>query len=115
VDHGLWYVQPLTAKSSTSTELVVYAKSSTSRWIASRSRKLSDRSCAEGYCVSAPSGCGCVPAPQTQRAERAAWSSSDCLGAALLLTPPAAAMRDAMQRAAYLQHPSCWRRLPPCA
>jgi hypothetical protein len=39
---------------------LVYAKSSTSRWIASRSRKLSGRSCAESYCASAPSGCGCV-------------------------------------------------------
>jgi hypothetical protein len=29
---------------------LVYAKSSTSRWIASRSRKLSARSCLEGHC-----------------------------------------------------------------
>jgi hypothetical protein len=37
------------------------SKSSNSVWIASRSRKLSDRSSAEGRCASAPSGCGCVP------------------------------------------------------
>ena len=30
---------------------LVYARSSTSRWIASRSLKLSDRSCAESYCM----------------------------------------------------------------
>jgi hypothetical protein len=41
---------------------LVYAKSSCWCWIASRSRKLSARSCAEGcYCASALSGCGCLP------------------------------------------------------
>jgi hypothetical protein len=39
---------------------LVYAKSSTSRWVASRSRTLSVRSCSEGYCASASSGTGCV-------------------------------------------------------
>ena len=39
-------------------------------------------------------------APQTQRAERAAWSVSGCLGAALVLAAPASAMRLAVQRAA---------------
>jgi hypothetical protein len=39
-------------------------------------------------------------APQTERAEHAAWRSSDCLGAALLLTALAATVRDAVGRAA---------------
>jgi hypothetical protein len=39
-------------------------------------------------------------APQTERAEHTAGSFSDCLRAALLLTPPASAVRDAVGRAA---------------
>jgi hypothetical protein len=58
VGHGCGCVQACTY-TAYSRELV-YAKSSTSRWIASRSRKLSGRSCVEGCCASAPSGCGCV-------------------------------------------------------
>ena len=42
------YIQPI---SSLAQRELVYAKFSTSRWIASRSLKLSDRSCAESYCM----------------------------------------------------------------
>jgi hypothetical protein len=71
---------------------LVHAKSSTSRWIASRSLKLSDRSCAESYCASAPVGCGCV---------RRRHSVQSVLPGA---------------RATDLVQPSCWHRLPPpCA
>ena len=58
-------------------------------------------------------------APQTDRAEHAAWTSSDGLRAALLLTPPASTVRDAVERSACsscLGQPLCWQRLPPpCA
>jgi hypothetical protein len=71
---------------------LVYAKSSTSRWIASRSRKLSVRWCAEGCCASAPSGCGCV---------RRRHSAQSVLPGAFT---------------AALVQPGCWQRLPPpCA
>jgi hypothetical protein len=39
-------------------------------------------------------------APQTERAEHAAWHSSDGLRAALRLTPLASTVRDAVERAA---------------
>ena len=53
---------------------------------------------------------------ETQPAGHTAWSSSDCLGAALLLAPPAPAMCPAMLRASCLSslgQPKCWHRLPP--
>jgi glucose/arabinose dehydrogenase len=97
---------------------LVYAKSSTSRWIASRSRKLSDRSGAAGCCVSAPSGCGCLarrhsgqsvlPAARATALEQpSSWHR---------LPPPCAWQWSVPPPAAAFEQPSCWHRLPPpCA
>jgi hypothetical protein len=54
------YTHRLSAAHTYFSRELVYAKSSTSRWIASRSRKLSGSSATEGGCASASSGSGCV-------------------------------------------------------
>jgi hypothetical protein len=95
---------------------LVYAKSSTSCWIALRSRKLSARSCPEDYCASASSGC-------VRRRHSVQSVLPGALATALLqpscwhrLPPPCAWQWGVPPVAAALVQPSCWQRLPPpCA
>jgi hypothetical protein len=97
---------------------LVYAKSSTSRWIASRSRKLSGGSGAEGCCASAPSGCGCVPRRQSVQSVLPGALATDLEQPSCWhrLPPPCAQQWGVPPVAAALGQPKCWHRLPPpCA
>jgi hypothetical protein len=108
-------------------------------------RALSAGSCAEGYCASASSDCGCVRRRHSVQsvlpgARALSWCTPPALaplassvrlsvlraaclsglGAALVLAPFAAPVRVAIYAAcrscADLEQPSCWQRLPPsCA
>jgi hypothetical protein len=83
------HIQPI---SSLALAVSWFTRSPPPAWIASRSRKLSACSFEEGYCASAPSGCGCV---------RRRQSVQSVLPGAL---------------ATALEQPSSWHRLPPpCA
>ena len=103
--YGCVHIQPSAARPCRE---LVYAKFSTSR------RKLSAKWCHADEMIIRTVGLW-LCAPQTQRAERAAWSSSDCLGAALVLAAPASAMRDAVGRAASLSRLDAARVLAPPA
>jgi hypothetical protein len=97
---------------------LVNAKSSTSRWIASRSLKLSGRSCAESYCASAPSGCGCVRRRHSVQSVLPGARATDLVQPSWWhrLPPPCAMQLGVPPVAAALGQPSCWQRLPsPCA
>jgi hypothetical protein len=73
---------------------------------------------AEGYCASAPSGCGCVRRRHSVQsvlpgARATAFEQPSCWPR---LPPPCAWQWSVPHVAAPLEQPSCWHRLPPpCA